>query len=190
MLGAENVVFSLTGLALRNDKMFRQAIKTKIGWLGVGAVLSVGLFPSAGSADEQDEEVKRTGGKPGCFYAREASDFEALDDSNLIVYAPTKSRAYHVQISPPSSDLRFAQGVVFDARSGRICGRGGETVSFGRRSGSARRHSVMNVWHLEPEQVEQLKDLYKAPDGDSQIEPKDSEGAEVERDLSSNDKDT
>jgi hypothetical protein len=177
------MLFSLTGTARRNDNYHRQAMKTKRYEFGM-ALMLIAAMPGAAFGEEQDEAVQSVQGKPGCFYSREANDFDALDNRNFIVYAPTKSRAYHVQISPPSNELEFAQGLAFEARGGRVCGRAGESVSFGRRGGMPRRYNITNVWHVDADQVTNLKDQYKSPEDGKKIETKGTDGVEVERDLS------
>lgn len=145
-----------------------------------GVILLIATLPLQTVVADQDNELEPGKPRHGCFYSREASNFDALDNRNLIVYAPTKSRAYHVQIAPPSNELRFVEGIAFDGRDGRVCGYAGETVSFGGR-GAGRRYSITNVWRLDEAQLAQLKDQYRSPDGDQQIEPKETEGAEIER---------
>ena len=147
--------------------------------------LSMFVSPGSPAEDTGEAEDQVLGGqaRQGCFYTREASNFDVLDKSNLIVYAPTKSRAYHVRIAPPSHELRHANRIAFEGRSGRICGYAGESVSFGGGIG-ARRYSVANVWRLNEAALEQLKDAYQAGDGEMTPEPRPTEGAEVERDLS------
>lgn len=148
--------------------------------------LLAGISPSIAadeSANEQMDEALGGVSKQGCFFTRDASDFDVLDNSNLIVYAPTKSRAYHVRIAPPSNQLRFANGLAFEGRSNRICGYAGDSVSFwGSEAG--RRYSITDVWQLDAAAREQLLDAYKAGDGKKVPETKDSEGADIERDLS------
>jgi hypothetical protein len=141
-----------------------------------------GLAPVNG-ADEAPDEVLGGTTKQGCFYTRDASNFDVLDSSNFIVYAPTKSRAFHVRIAPPSNELRFANGLAFEGRDNRICGYAGDSVAFGG-GGSPRRYSIVDVWQLDAAALEQLLDTYK--DGAGKVVPdqKDSHGADVERDLS------
>jgi hypothetical protein len=134
------------------------------------------------SANEQMDEALGGKSKQGCFFTRDASDFDVLDKSNLIVYAPTKSRAYHVRIAPPSNELRFANGLLFEGRDNRICGYAGESVSF-RGSEAGRRYSITNVWQLDASAREQLLDAYKTGAGKKMPEAKESDGAEIERNL-------
>jgi hypothetical protein len=70
-------------------------------------------------------------GASGCFFARQAQGFRVLDRSNLIVFAPNESHAYHVRISPPSTDLRFAESLAFLPADAWICGHAGERLVIG-----------------------------------------------------------
>ncbi len=160
--------------------------------LGV-ILLGAGFSPMIAADDPTNEgtnegmdEVLGGESKQGCFYTRDASSFDVLDRSNFVVYAPTKSRAFHVRIAPPSSELRSANGLAFEGRSNRICGYAGETVVFGG-SGMGRRYSITDVRRLDAAALEHLLDTYPSGSSKKAPEPKDSEGADVERDLSGGD---
>jgi hypothetical protein len=151
-------------------------------WLAIALCWLAPIDPIAGAAEAVDE-ARGGQSEQSCFYTREADNFDVLEDSNLIVYAPTKSRAFHVRIAPPANGLRFTEGIAFTGRSNRICGYAGESVVFGGRMG-ARRFSVVDVRRLDEAALEQLKETYTSGDGKKMPEPKPTEGADVERDLS------
>jgi hypothetical protein len=158
----------------------------KLGAILLGAGFSPAIAaddPTNEGTNEGMDEVQGGESKQACFYARDASNFDVLDRSNFVVYAPTKSHAFHVRIAPPASELRFANGLAFEGRSNRICGYAGETVAFGG-SGMGRRYSITNVRRLDAAALEYLLDTYPSGDSKKLPEPKDSEGADVERDLS------
>jgi hypothetical protein len=122
--------------------------------------------------------------KYGCFYAREVSNWDALNRNYLIAYAPTKSRAYLVYFSPPSSELRSASTIGFEGRE-RICGKPGERLVVG--SGIGRGHGmdyiIMDVWHLDKVRVEQLLENKKSRDSAVAVPAGKSPGAELETDI-------
>jgi hypothetical protein len=152
-----------------------------LGTVFLLAGMSLPLGADESASETMDEALGGTS-KQGCFFTRDASDFDVLDRSNLIVYAPTKSRAYHVRIAPPSNELRFANGLMFEGRDNRICGYAGESLSF--RGGEAgRRYSITNVWQLDASAREQLLGAYKTGAGKKIPEAKESHGADIERDL-------
>ena len=83
-----------------------------------------------------------------CFYPQRIDNFEVLNDSNLLVF-DGRRRIYHVEVSPPSLDLRHAYGIGFTSNSGRICGNAGERLEV--RDGSLSRFpmSVTGVYRLD-----------------------------------------
>lgn len=71
-----------------------------------------------------------------CFFQSRIDNFEVLNETNLLVF-DGRRRVYHVEISPPSMDLRHAYGIQFTSSTGRVCGNPGERLqisggSFGR----------------------------------------------------------
>jgi hypothetical protein len=163
--------------------MRRTVYRIELAGIWVGAVLLFTAPPFVQGANEVRDEAQGGTSKHGCFYIRDASDFDVLDNSNFIVYAPTKSRAFHVRVAPPSNELKFANGLAFAAQGERICGYAGESVAFGR-GGGARRYSITSVWQLDTAALENLLDTYNAGSKKNMPKPNESEGADVERDLS------
>ena len=83
-----------------------------------------------------------------CFFSNRIDNFEVLNESNLLAYAGRR-RVYHVEVSPPSPDLRHAYGIQFSSGTGRICGNPGERLqtqdgTFGRFP-----LSVIGVYRLD-----------------------------------------
>jgi hypothetical protein len=122
--------------------------------------------------------------KYGCFYAREVSNWDALNRNYLIAYAPSKSRAYLVYFSPPSFELRSASIIGFEGRE-RICGKPGErlVVGSGIGRGPGMNYTIIDVWHLDKVRVEQLLENKKARDSAVAVPAGESPGAEVETDI-------
>ena len=143
------------------------------------------ILAACTSVEEPDAESTGdgSGNLSSCFVARQASNWDVLDRSNLIVYAPNQSNAFRVQISPPSMELRSAQALAFSGRSSRICGFAGDQVVVGRgRSG--RTHSVINVLRLDERELENLQRRFgKLPADESAPVPEESPGAEVTEDV-------
>ena len=149
---------------------FRAAVMLMIG----GCATQDG---AEATADKADETIL---GTAACFYQRQVSDFRALDRSNLIVYAPTKSNAYQVIISPPSMSLRSADAIAFKSRSSRVCGYAGERVLLDGR-GSGREFSIVSVYRLDEMAHDALLAQYGI--GKPDMEPEETTGAEIERDI-------
>lgn len=139
------------------------------------AAIGFALGACAGATDSStDRGADEALGQPGCFYGRQVQDFRVLDRSSLLVFAPTRRHAYRLEISPPSSELRFADVIAFESPSGQICGRAGERLLLGTRD--VRRFVVMDVQQLTAAQV----DLLLAADDGAAIEPQPGGAAEIE----------
>lgn len=121
-------------------------------------------------------------GEADCFVARSVSNFTTLDDRNLIVFAPGKSNAYHVQVNPPSPQLRYAESLGFESRHSRVCGYAGDELIIAAGGGPSRM-AVTGVFRLDAMALEGLQARFgKAPPASLQ-QPQPGMGAEIERDL-------
>jgi hypothetical protein len=125
-------------------------------------------------------------GAADCFYSRQAQDFKVLDDHNLIVFAPSRTSAYHVVISPPSSELRFANAMGFESRNTRICGYAGDRLLLADGPG-ARPYAVMGVYRLDEAALQGLSTRFGVGEAPVQTEPQPADGADIEKDLDGND---
>jgi hypothetical protein len=104
-----------------------------------------------------------------------------LDPSNLIVYAPSRQTAYHVQISPPASGLRWVDSLAFVGRSSRICGYAGEQLLIPAGRGTER-FSIVGVSRLDQAGLDALLTAAGRPAG-AGAEPEPAAGDEINRDL-------
>jgi len=129
-------------------------------------------------AGEKAEE--KVVGTAACFYQRTVSNFRALDRSTLIVYAPTRSNAYQVVISPPTTSLRSADAIAFKSRSNRICGYAGERILLDD-AGMGREFAIVSVYRLDATTLDALLAQYGI--GKPDMEPETTEGAEIEREI-------
>ena len=132
------------------------------------------------NAKPQSEASAEASDRSGCFYWRQVTDFDPLDRSNLIVYAPGKSSAYRVSISPPSRALPSANYIAFSSRSNRICGYAGDKLLVG--SGAELGFSVTQVYPLSKTALQALlgedENSVINPDDPDQVSPET--GAEIE----------
>jgi len=97
-------------------------------------------------------------GSAACFFRRLVASFHALDDSNLIVFAPGRSDAYHVRIEPPASAMAAATALAFTSRSNRVCGAEDDAVFF-EDSRRAPRYSIIAVSRLSESTLTELIEL-------------------------------
>ncbi len=123
-------------------------------------------------------------GTADCFLRRTVQDFEVLDDRNLIVFAPGKSEAYHIQVSMPATELRFASVLAFESRSSRICGYAGDSLLIGDAGPGLRRLPVAGVYRLDEVALEGLQARFGRGAGRAGSQaPQPGGGATIERDL-------
>ncbi|MYH32279.1 MAG: hypothetical protein F4133_11105 [Gammaproteobacteria bacterium] len=83
-----------------------------------------------------------------CFFQSRVDNFEVLNESNLLVF-DGRRRVYHVEISPPSMDLRHAYGINFRSSTGRVCGNPGERLQITGGTFGSFPLSVTGVYRLD-----------------------------------------
>lgn len=156
---------------------------SRVPWvlLLVQAGLITGCAADRDQKSADDESLEYSGGS-ACFYARNASNWRVLDRSTLIVYAPNKSHAFRVQVGPGASDLRWADSLAFVSRSNRICGRAGDRIVMPTGT-TTRSHSVIDVRRLDQASLERLLAGYGKAGRSAPVEPGESPGAAIEREL-------
>ena len=153
-------------------------------WMAVAAM-------AAGCASNYDERERPPrpsvkGGEFGsaaCFLRRSVQDFEVLDDRNLIIFAPGKADAYHMQVSPPNGQLRFVHVLAFESPNSRICGYAGDDLVIADAGIGPRRLSVTGVYRLDAAALEGLQVRFGKKTVAGVAAPKPGEGAEIERSL-------
>ena len=129
--------------------------RARLPW--VASVLA-GWLLVAGCAGTQSQARKppipppSVTGKPDCVDVRSVQNFLVLDRSNLIVYAPNEANAYHVRISPPSSDLPWADDLVLIPSGSQLCGYAGDRLLV-----DGERYAVIDVARLSPEGLQSLR---------------------------------
>lgn len=102
-------------------------------------------------------------------------DFRVLDDSNLVLYAPSRRQAFHVELMPPCHGLRFADTIALRGRGGRLGGFAGDSVVV-PRAGLSDRCPVSSVRRLSEAE---LAELIVRFDGEGDGEPA-AEETEIE----------
>ena len=119
-------------------------------------------------------------GKPACFLRHTVHDFEVLNDRNLIIFAPGRSNAYHVQVSPPDDGLRFAEALAFQSSSSQICGYAGDSLITGGAGGGPGRLTITGVWRLDTAALEGLEGRFGKQTAPGSTAPTPGKGAEIE----------
>jgi Family of unknown function (DUF6491) len=68
--------------------------------------------------------------KNECVFTRSIYDFKALDRNKLVIWAPSRSKAYLVELASPLPELKFANRLALVDRNhdGRLCGYGMDRI--------------------------------------------------------------
>ncbi len=122
-------------------------------------------------------------GTAACFPRHSIHDFKILDDRNLIIFAPGKSDAYHVQVSPPAAELRFADALGFESHNSRICGIAGDELIIPDAVARRSYRSVTGVYRLDAPALEGLQGRFGPGPVPGKQTPQQGEGAAIEREL-------
>lgn len=104
-------------------------------------------------------------GSPACFVRRLVASFTVLDETNLVVYAPSRDDAYHVRISPPAPEMASAGALAFTSRGHQVCGAAEDAVFF-QPDPAAPRHAIIGVSRLSEGALEQLLVLAASSESD------------------------
>jgi hypothetical protein len=118
-----------------------------------------------------------------CFNYRDIDNYRVLDRSNLIVYGRPSSKAYHIEISPPTSSIRGSDMISFASWSGRICGFAGDDLVI-PNSLYNERHSIISVKALFEETAHyNLLVRFGKAEPIVEVEPEDDSSPEIKREL-------
>ena len=131
---------------------------------GFGALAAIGCSATGTAA--------RPGGAPlpgtdACVFLSNIEDWQVIDDSTLIVYAPLPKDAYLLKLFEPVPDLDFRNRVGFDDadHNGQICGNGTDYLVL--RGEVPRRVPIVAFRKLTLDQAKQLLPAAQAGAGQS-----------------------
>lgn len=68
-------------------------------------------------------------GTQRCLFARTISNFEVLDDNNLILWAPNRRSPYKMELMGGCFNLKLANAIAFNTQ-GMLCGYAGERLIY------------------------------------------------------------
>ena len=137
--------------------MMLQRATSRLTLPALAAVAAALLLTSCATAEGEGASASRQGriarfphnmASGDCFFQNRIDNFEVLNDSNLLVF-DGRRRVYHVEISPPSMDLRHAYGIQFRSSTGRVCGNPGERLQLSGGSFGSFPLSVTGVYRLD-----------------------------------------
>jgi hypothetical protein len=129
-------------------------------------------------------------GKNECVFARTINDFKVLDRNKMVIWAPSRSKAYLVELSMPMPELKFANTIAVVDRNhdGMLCGYGMDRiVAVDSGPGLRTPATVMGMTRLDDAALAQLEQQYdvrltrkkvaEAPAaGTAQEQPQDNPG--------------
>ena len=144
--GSEGVPPSLrqgtASLIIRTATLVALAAMLLVSCTGAGSERSAAARPSKFARFPHDAAHS------DCFFASRIDNFEVINETNILAL-DGRRRVYHVELSPPSLDLRHAYGIQFRSTTGRICGNPGERLYA--EGGSFRRfpQNVIGVYRLD-----------------------------------------
>lgn len=151
------------------------------------AALAIGM--AAGAAAHATAANDKSRGND-CVFSRTIYDFKVLDRDKMIIWAPTRSKAYLVELSMPMPELKFANRIAIVDRNhdGMLCGYGMDRIVVADSGASVFRTpaTVMGMKRLDDAGLAQLEQQYdvrltrrkvaEAPAAAAQEQPKDNPG--------------
>ena len=99
-------------------------------------------------------EMSRTS---DCVFQRNIDDFEAIDDSYVVLYAMGRRKAYLAQIAGGCFDVKSQNSLaaVDGDRNGQICGFGRDSIAY-RRPGMVEECRILGMQELSDERRVEL----------------------------------
>ena len=121
--------------------------------LGVGA--GAHAATANGAARKSDND---------CVFASTISDFKVLDRNKMVIWAPTRSKAYLVELSMPLPELKFANRIAVVDRNhdGMLCGYGMDRIVVADSSAAGFRtpSTILGMRRLDEAALAQLEQQY------------------------------
>jgi hypothetical protein len=150
------------------------------------AALAVSIVAGASAHAAVATDKARTG-KNDCVFASTINDFKVLDRNKMVIWAPTRSKAYLVELSMPLPELKFANRIAVVDRNhdGMLCGYGMDRIIVADSSAAGFRTpaTIMGMKRLDDAELAQLEQQYdvrltrkKVAEAPSGSAPKPPEG--------------
>lgn len=116
------------------------------------------------TADESapTADAKKKPRRDECVFFSTLYDWRALDDSNMVLWAPNKRDAYHVVLTMPLIGLKFAHQLAFiDADNDRmLCGFSRDAIGTDE-GGFPSKSTIRSMTRLNADDIAKLQDKYK-----------------------------
>ena len=155
----------------------------------VFAAIALSMAAGASAPAFASTDTSSRAGGNDCVFARTINNFKVLDRDKMIIWAPTRSKAYLVELSMPMPELKFANTIAVVDRNhdGMLCGYGMDRIIVADSSPGFRTPAtVMGMKRLDDAALAQLEQQYDvrltrkkvaaAPAGTAQEQPEDKSG--------------
>lgn len=126
----------------------------------LAALVAAGIDLVGAKAQATTDSTSRAG-KNECVFTRSIYDFKALDRRNLVIWAPSRSKAYLVELGMPLPELKFASRLALVDRNhdGMLCGYGMDRIVVADSS-FAQPSTIMGMTRLDADGLAQLEEKY------------------------------
>lgn len=103
---------------------------------------------------------KKLGGD--CIFISTVGNYRVLDDQNLVIWAPGRRDAYHVQLNSPLFSLNssFQMAMIDRDHDGRLCGFSTDRIGV-RDFGHPESASIRSMSKLDKAGIIELEQKYK-----------------------------
>jgi hypothetical protein len=146
------------------EKIMSKLSTAGSAWL----LLALGALAAAGCASTGAASQHVSAPLPGteaCVFLSTVNDWEVLDSTTMIVYAPLRKDPYLLKLFAPVIDLNFKERVGFEdsAHTGQLCGNGLDYLVI--RGDIPQRMPIVAFRKLTVDQAKQLVGAAKRPAG-------------------------
>ena len=93
-----------------------------------------------------------------CIFFRTLYDWRPLNNSHLIVWAPSRRQPYHIQLDRPCWGLRYTLSLGFYSRDSNLCAYGGDAILVNDGGGRPERCAIGAITKLSEEALKSLQD--------------------------------
>jgi len=129
----------------------------------VYAAVAMSMAAGASAPAFASTDTSSRAGGNECVFARTINDFKVLDRNKMIIWAPTRSKAYLVDLSMPMPELKFANTIAVVDRNhdGMLCGYGMDRiVAVDSSPGLRTPATIMGMKRLSDADLAQLEQQY------------------------------
>jgi len=127
------------------------------------ALMALAVAGCASTAAPSARAAAPLPGTDACVFISSIDDWQVIDSTTMIVYAPLRKDAYLLKLFAPVQELDFKQRVGFEDsdHNGQLCGFGDDLVL--RDEIGERRTPIVAFRKLTPDELRQLLPGTKPP---------------------------